>query len=100
MCLSGKPVDALRALELGIVTRVVEPDALDAEIDALAEQLAASAPRAMAAILDAILVGGEGAIEQGLDYESTAFALCFSTDDMREGTRAFLERRKAQFSGK
>ncbi len=99
LCLTGKLIDAARACELGIVNRVVDAEALDAEIDALSDQLAASAPHAMSAILDAILVGGECAIEQGRDYESNAFALCFSTADMREGTRAFLERRKAHFGG-
>ncbi|MEO8010977.1 MAG: enoyl-CoA hydratase-related protein [Dokdonella sp.] len=99
MCLFGKRIDAARALQLGIVNRVVDAGALDAEIDALTEQLAASAPRAMAAILDAVLIGGECTLDLGLDYESNAFALCFSTTDMREGTSAFLARRTARFIG-
>ena len=60
---------------------------------------ATSAPHALAGILDAILIGGENGIEAGLDYESQAFGLCFSTEDMREGTKAFLERRKPNFTG-
>jgi enoyl-CoA hydratase len=47
-----------------------------------------------------VLEGGECAIDQGLDYEAQAFANCFSTEDMREGTRAFLEKRKASFAGR
>jgi enoyl-CoA hydratase len=46
-----------------------------------------------------VLVGGETGIDAGLDFETQAFALCFSTADMREGTQAFLERRKPAFSG-
>jgi enoyl-CoA hydratase len=100
MCLLGKPVDAERALQLGLLARVVEADRLDQEIDAIADQLAASAPHALAGILDAVLVGGECGAEEGMDYESKAFALCCTTADMREGTRAFLERRKPEFTGK
>jgi enoyl-CoA hydratase len=100
LCLTGNQVDALRALSLGVVTQVVAPEALDETVSTLATQLAASAPRAAAGILDAVLSGGECGIEQGLDYESQAFALCFATEDMREGTTAFLERRKPQFKGR
>ena len=47
-----------------------------------------------------MLAGGECAIDQGLDYEAQTFATCFATEDMREGTKAFLERRKATFNGR
>jgi len=100
LCLLGHPIDAARAQQLGLLTRVVAADKLDEEVDALAAQLAASAPIALAGILDTILVGGECAIDQGLDYEAQAFASCFATEDMREGTSAFLERRKPSFSGR
>lgn len=99
LCLLGAPIDAARALALGAVTRVVAADQLDAEVDALADQLAASAPHALAGVLDAMLIGGECDIDAGLDYETQAFALCCATADMREGTRAFLERRKPSFKG-
>jgi enoyl-CoA hydratase len=99
LCMTGAPIDAARAFALGLVNRVVAPEQLDAEVDAMANQLAASAPHALAGILDAILIGGETSIDAGLDYETQAFALCFSTADMREGTSAFLERRKPAFTG-
>ena len=99
LCLLGAQIDAGRALALGIVHRVVAPENLDAEVDAVAAQLASSAPHALAGILDAVLTGGEAALDGGLDYETRAFALCFATTDMREGTRAFLERRKPAFTG-
>ncbi|HEX6833601.1 MAG TPA: enoyl-CoA hydratase-related protein [Rudaea sp.] len=99
LCLLGAPIDAARALALGIVTRVVPPERLDAEVDTIADQLAASAPHALAGILDAVLIGGECGIEAGLDYETQAFAVCATTADMREGTAAFLDRRKAVFKG-
>ncbi len=99
LCLLGQPIAADRALQLGIVNRVVAGDLLDREVDAVADQLAASAPHAMAGILDAVIRGGECPLDEALDYETKAFALCCSTADMREGTAAFLERRKPVFSG-
>ncbi|MGB3839596.1 MAG: enoyl-CoA hydratase/isomerase family protein [Rhodanobacter sp.] len=99
LCLTGTPVNAQRAYELGIVNRVVAPEALDETVEALADQLAAAAPLAAAGILDAVLQGGETSLDQGLEFETQGFALMFSTEDMREGTRAFLEKRKAAFKG-
>ncbi|HZP66015.1 MAG TPA: enoyl-CoA hydratase-related protein [Rudaea sp.] len=99
LCLLGHQIDAARAYALGAVTRVVAAEKLDGEVDALATQLANSAPHALAGILDAIVTGGECGIDAGLDYETQAFALCCSSADMREGTRAFLERRKPAFTG-
>jgi enoyl-CoA hydratase len=99
LCLTGAQIDAARAYALGLVHRVVAPESLEAETHALAEQLAAAAPQALRGILDAVIIGGECGLQQGLDYETQAFALCTSTDDMREGTRAFLERRKPSFRG-
>lgn len=100
LCLLGAPITAERACQLGIVNKVVAADALEAETLQWAEQLAQAAPLAVRGNLDVIHVGGECAIEEGLQYESAQFGLMFSTEDMREGTRAFLERRKPQFAGR
>jgi len=100
LLLSGAPVDAQRALQLGIVNRVVPASELEAETMKLAGQLAAAAPLALRGVLDCVNVGGECGIEEGLEYESAQFGLMFATEDMREGTSAFLERRKAAFAGK
>ncbi|MGO0999751.1 enoyl-CoA hydratase/isomerase family protein [Lysobacter sp. CA196] len=99
LCLVGTPIDAARARELGIVNRVVPAAELEAETFKLAEQLAAAAPLALRGVLDCIAVGGECGIEEGLEYETAQFGLMFATDDMREGTTAFLERRKPAFAG-
>ena len=100
LCLTGAPIDAARALSLGVVTRVVAADQLDEAVDALARQLANAAPLALAGVIDALNLGGESALDVGLDYETQAFALCCASADMREGTSAFLEKRKPAFSGK
>jgi len=99
LCLVGAPIDAQRARELGIVNRVVAAAELEAETLKLAAQLADSAPLALRGIIDCVNVGGECGIEEGLEYETAQFGLMFSTDDMREGTGAFLERRKPAFKG-
>jgi enoyl-CoA hydratase len=100
LCLLGENIDAARALQLGIVTRVVAREELAAEVGKLAAKLAASAPQALRGMLDAIVVGGEAALDAGLEFETQAFAIAFSTDDMREGTSAFLARRPPAFTGR
>ena len=99
LCLLGAPIDAARAHALGIVNRVVPAAELEAETMKVAEQLANAAPLALRGMLDCINIGGECTLAEGLEYESSQFGLVFSTDDMREGTRAFLERRKPAFRG-
>jgi enoyl-CoA hydratase len=100
LCLLGAPVTAERALQLGIVNRVVPAAELETETLKVAMQLAASAPLALRATLDVVNIGGECGIEEGLQYETAQFGLMFATDDMREGTRALMERRKPTFSGR
>jgi enoyl-CoA hydratase len=99
LCLLGAPITAARALTLGIVNDVVAADALDARVDALAAQLATAAPLALRAILESVIHGGECALGEGLQFEGAQFGLMFATADMREGTAAFLGKRKPQFEG-
>lgn len=100
LCLTGTPITAERAFQLGIVNRVVPAAELEAETMRLAGQLAASAPLALRGIIDCVNTGGECGIEEGLEYEAAQFGLVFSTQDMREGTSAFLEKRKPAFEGR
>jgi enoyl-CoA hydratase len=100
LCLTGAPIPAERALQLGIVNRVVPAAELQAETMKLAAQLASSAPLALRGLLDCVNVGGECGIEEGLEYESAQFGLVFSSEDKREGTSAFLEKRKPAFTGR
>ncbi|MDI1252854.1 enoyl-CoA hydratase-related protein [Thermomonas sp.] len=100
LCLTGAPITAERALQLGIVNRVVPTAELESDTMKLAAQLANAAPLALRGMLDCVNIGGECAIEEGLEYESAQFGLVFATDDMREGTSAFLEKRKPAFNGR
>jgi len=100
LCLLGEPIDAQRARELGLVNQVVPAAELEATTLRIAGRLAASAPLALRAVLDAIVIGGECGLDEGLEFEAAQFGLMFATEDMREGTRAFLERRKPAFRGR
>ena len=100
LCLTSTPINAERALQLGIVNRVVPAAELESAVMQLAGQLARAAPLALRGMLDCVNIGGECGIEEGLEYESAQFGLMFATEDMREGTSAFLEKRKPTFAGK
>jgi enoyl-CoA hydratase len=99
MTLTGEPISADRALELGLVNRVVDPEELESAVEQLARKLAASAPQAMRCIMEAINRGVDLTLEEGLQLEQSLFGEVAGTADMREGTSAFLEKRKPVFTG-
>jgi len=100
MMLTGAPVSAEEAHRIGLVNRVVAAGDLMNEARRLAAQLAASAPIAVRYIIDAVNKGLEMPFAEACRYEATLFGLVSSTDDMREGTKAFLEKRKPTFTGR
>ncbi len=100
MILTGAPLGAAEAERIGLVNRVVPAADLVAEARTLAHALAQQAPVAMRYIISAINHGLEMPFAAGCAYEATLFGLVAATDDMREGTRAFLEKRKASFEGR
>ena len=99
MNLMGNMIDANRAYEMGLVNQVVAQDELIPTVEKMAKQLSFSAPVALHCIIDSINHGAECSLLDGLDYEAKAFAVTCSTSDMKEGTSAFLEKRKANFKG-
>ena len=100
MLLTGEHVNAAEAFRLGLVNRVVPAGQLMDDARKLAASLAAKAPIAMRFIIDAVNKGLDMPLAEAQNYEATLFGLVASTDDMREGTKAFLEKRKAEFRGK
>jgi len=98
--LTGAPITADEAYRIGLVNRVVPAADLMSEARKLAAQLAKNAPIAMRYIISAVTKGLEMPLAQACQYEATLFGLVASTEDMREGTAAFLEKRKAEFKGK
>jgi enoyl-CoA hydratase len=99
MILTGKPVTADEAFRVGLVNRVVPAASLVAEAKAFAADLAAKAPIALRYAMQSIERGLEMPFDEALELEATLFGLVASTADMREGTTAFLEKRKAVFKG-
>jgi enoyl-CoA hydratase len=100
LLLTGRQVKADEALQIGLVNRVVPAAELMTEARTLASELAAKAPIAMQYIIEAVNRGMEVSFDKGQFLEATLFGLVASSEDMREGTRAFLEKRKAEFKGR
>ena len=100
LLLSGATIDAAEAWRIGLVNRVVPAAGLMDEARALARQFAASATVAMRYTMEAVNPGLETSFAEGAFVEASLFGLAFATEDMREGTRAFIEKRKATFAGR
>jgi len=100
MILTGEMITAEEALRVGLVNRVVEPAELLATAESIAKKIIANAPLAVKYAMEAVERGIEMSLEEGLFLEATLFGLCCATDDMHEGTRAFLEKRPAEFQGR
>jgi enoyl-CoA hydratase len=100
LLLTGDMISAARAYEIGLVNRVVPAADLRAEVLKLAATLASKAPVAVRYILEAVQHGAEMPLADAQQLEATLFGLISSTHDMKEGTRAFLEKRKADWTGR
>ena len=100
VCLTGEMITAEEAQRIGLVNRIYEPAELLPAAEAMAKKIIERAPLAVKYCMEAIERGVEMPLEEGLFLEATLFGLCCATEDMREGTKAFLEKRPAQFQGK
>jgi len=100
LCLSGEMISAEEAQRIGLVNHIYEPAELLPAAEALAKKIIANAPLSVKYSMEAIERGVEMPQEEGLFLEATLFGLACATEDMREGTKAFLEKRKADFKGR
>src|SRR5256714_4564022 len=97
---SGERVKADEAARIGLVNRVVPLDQLLPVCEELAKKIASRAPLAVRAAIEAVVIRGEVPVEEGQLLEATLFGLLCATEDTKEGMRAFLEKRAANFTGK
>ena len=93
-------ISAEEAQRIGLVNHVYEPQELMPAAQSLAKKIASNAPVAVQITMEAIERGQDMPLEQGLFLEASLFGMSCATEDMREGTRAFLDKRPAQFQGK
>jgi len=100
LILTGDSISASDALEMGLVNRVVPAAELMNEARALATALAAKPPIALRYAMEAVNHGMDMPFAEACQLEASLFGMTTATEDMREGTRAFLEKRKAVFTGK
>jgi enoyl-CoA hydratase len=100
LILTGRHVGAEEAFQMGLVTRVVPAATLLDEVRTFAATLASKSPLTVRLAMDAINHGLDMPLVEGCRYEASLFAVTAATEDMREGTRAFLEKRKPDFKGR
>lgn len=100
LLLTGAPIDADEALRIGLINRVAKDQSeLLTICHELATQISRNAPLAIKYALEAVNHGAALPLAEGLQLEATLFASCFATEDAREGTKAFLEKRAPVFKG-
>ncbi len=100
LLLTGEMIDAAEAWRIGLVNRVVPADRLLAEAEALLRKILENGPLAVRFVIEAVDAGLELSVDDGLLLEANHFGLLSATADMREGTAAFLAKRKAAFTGR
>lgn len=100
LLLTGEMISAEQAHRVGLVNHVTRREDLIPTAEKIARQILANAPLAVRFCLEAVTAGLEMPLDEALQMEATLFGLSATTEDMREGTRAFLEKRPARFQGK
>jgi enoyl-CoA hydratase len=100
LLLSGEPIDAAEAYRIGLVNALAPQEELIPTAKQWARKVVANGPLAVALTMESVDTGLDGGLQAGLRFESMAFGLTAASDDRREGTTAFLEKRKAVFTGR
>jgi enoyl-CoA hydratase len=99
LLLTGEMIDAQEAFRIGLVNRVVPAAELLPVATTMMQAILANAPLAVAQCIEVVNAGYDLPMSDAMTLEATAFGLLATTDDKREGTRAFLEKRAAKFTG-
>jgi enoyl-CoA hydratase/carnithine racemase len=100
LILSGDMIDAQEAYRIGLINEIVPADRLVARAESILKSIAANAPIAVKFAFDAVNKGLDASQSEGLLLEASYFGLCAATEDMKEGTAAFLEKRRPKFLGR
>jgi enoyl-CoA hydratase len=100
MILTGDPISAEEALRLGLVNKVVPADKLRETVDEIIKKLKSKSPAILKFAKLAVNKSLETPLSVGIDCEADLFALCFGTEDQKEGAKAFLEKRPPKYTGK
>ena len=100
LTLTGNVIDANEAFRIGLVNKVVPLADLQRTVEEMAKLILTKSPTAIALAIEAVNSNLEKPLSDGLKFEAELFSECFKTEDMKEGTKAFLEKRKPNFSGK
>src|SRR5262245_38656671 len=100
LILSGEMIDAQEAYRIGLVTKVVPAGELLAESEKIIRGILAMGPLAVRLAIEAVDQGHDMSLDEGLLLEANHFGLLAATQDMKEGTTAFLEKRSAKFQGR
>jgi enoyl-CoA hydratase len=100
LLLTGDMINAQEAHRIGLVNEVVAGAELVPRAEAIAQAIIKNAPLAIQYCLEAVNHGMEMTQQEGLFLEATLFSVCCATEDKKEGTTAFLEKRAANFQGR
>jgi enoyl-CoA hydratase/carnithine racemase len=98
--LTGEMISAQEALRMGLINEILPADRLIGRAEEMAAKIIANAPLAIQYCMEAVTQGMNMTLQEGLFLEATLFSVCCATEDKNEGTRAFLEKRPANFQGK
>ena len=100
MLFTGEMISAQEAYRIGLVNEVLAPEQLIPRAEEIAQKIIANAPLAVQYCMEAVQQGLNMTLQEGLFLEATLFSICSATEDKKEGTTAFLEKRAAKFQGK